>query len=117
MTRLSAVLACGATLALFAAGVAAVREPSQFTCKRFMRPRVMCEAKYVWPEMPVWNVYYPGTQDVVDQERGIVVYPTLPEEKFAVLEMCHPGLRRCLRVYGGWFGGKLLFHRKGLEEP
>lgn len=83
---------------------------AQFKCQRFRPPRIHCEAKNVWPIEPIWQVYYPGTEDVVEYDDGIVVYLTLPREKWSRIEMCLSP-QQCLVAYGGWFGGKLLFRR------
>lgn len=87
------------------------RREAQFKCSRFIPPRIQCEAKYVWPILPYWQVYYPGTSDVVEYDDGIVVFLTLPREKFARIEMCL-NRNHCLVTYGGWFGEKLLFRRE-----
>ena len=101
--------------------IASYREPPQerhasFRCTRYQIPKVRCEAHQVWPAMPIWHVYYSGTKEVVDHERGIIVYLTLPVGKYALFEMCYDDGRPCLQAYGGWFDGRLLFHRRGLEE-
>ena len=89
---------------------------ASFKCFRYHMPQAQCEAHQVWPDDPIWRVYVPGTEDVADQEHGLVVYLTLPREKFALFEMCYGTQARCLKAYGGWFGGRLKFHRRGLEE-
>src|SRR3990167_5589225 len=79
---------------------------ARFKCSRFIQPRIHCEASSVWPILPYWQVYYPGTEDVVEYDQGIVVYLTLPRENFARIEMCLDK-NQCLVAYGGWFGDKL----------
>lgn len=84
------------------------REPPKFICTRAVYPHVGCEAKNVWPVEPYWQVYYRDTNDVVDWERGIVAYITLPQGFYSRFEMCL-GENRCLSAWGGWFGQRLLF--------
>lgn len=73
------------------------------TCRGAVAQHVMCEAANVWPFLPVW-------EEVVDEERGLTAYLTLPVGYFTRFEMCvMPDY--CLSAWGGWFNGRAKFHK------
>lgn len=90
-------------------GAARERELPSMKCRREIEPRVRCDSHYTWPAIPEWRVYYPDAEPselaIADTDRGIVVYLTMPREKWARLEMCYPG--GCVGALGGWFSGRL----------
>lgn len=77
------------------------------TCEGWKKPRVVCEAKYVWPYVPDWTVW--RGEDRTDVDHGMIVYLTVPEYRFARVEMC-PLPEVCVSAWAGWFNRKALFH-------
>lgn len=93
---------------LFAAPIGAgSREPPQFTCKSATYPKVVCEAKNVYPFDPVFTTFIGDHR--ADQEKGLTVYLTLPDEAWATIQMCLDDY--CLSAYGGWFDKKARFRQ------
>jgi hypothetical protein len=97
------------------------RGAPSFRCSIWHEPRIRCEARNVWPTVPAWIVYRPGTShgptDVADTDRGLLVYITLPREAFARFEMCYATIEsseNCLAALGGYFSGRL--RMRPLEE-
>lgn len=99
-----------ATLALlgfFAAGANTARPGPTLTCKGWRSPRIVCEARFVWPYEPDWTVW--EGDDRRDVDHGLIVYLTVPEYRFARVEMC-PLPDVCVSAWAGWFNRKALFH-------
>lgn len=83
------------------------REPPQFTCRAATYPKVVCEAKNVYPFDPVFTTYIGDHR--ADREKGVTVYLTLPDDTWATIEMCVGDT--CLSAYGGWFDKKARFRK------
>lgn len=75
------------------------REPPQFTCKTWNYPRIVCEAHYVDPFDVVWRVLWDG--QTADYDKGVVVYLTLPDDRWATIDM--QVLDTHLTAHGRWF--------------
>lgn len=100
-------VALAAALGLLAPSDTTSRPHPTLTCKGYRAPRIECEALHVYPFVPDWTVWT-GDQRT-DVEDGVVVYLTVPERRFARVEMCVvPDL--CVSAWAGWFGHRALFH-------
>lgn len=107
MTARPATLAV--LLILLGPRVDAVRPNPAMSCKAWRAPRIVCEARHVDPVRPEWTVYASNGRERTDFDTGLVVYLTVPERRFAKVEMCAtPDL--CISAWAGWFGHRALFH-------
>lgn len=96
-----------ALLALIGPQMNADRPGPTLTCKGWKSPRIVCEARFVWPHEPEWTVW--RGEERTDVDHGLIVYLTVPEYRFARVEMC-PVPTVCVSAWAGWFNRKALFH-------
>lgn len=102
-------VAVAALVGLLASSDTISRPHPTMTCKGYRAPRIVCEARYVDPARPEWTVYASNGRERTDFDVGLVVYLTVPERRFARVEMCVvPDL--CVSAWAGWFDHRALFH-------
>lgn len=97
-----------ALLGFLAPASSETRPGPTLSCKGWRSPRIVCEAKYVWPYEPDWTVWQ--GEERTDVDHGLIVYLTVPEYKFARVEMC-PLPEVCASAWAGWFNRKAMFHK------
>jgi len=102
------IVLVAALIALWSPQIGADRPGPTMTCRGWKSPRIVCEAHYVWPYIPEWTVW--KDEERTDVDHGMVVYLTVPEYKFARVEMC-PLPDVCVSAWAGWFNSRALFHK------
>ena len=83
-------------------------------CEAYQRPRIQCSSRSIFGSVPVWRVACPGEKEggrVCDVERGITVYPTIPEgDGWVWLTMSWRG--GSLAVEARWDGERAQFRAR-----